>query len=48
VGGTSTGGQPSTSHKEKRIDEGEEDAYISYYSLDIDCKGWGIKIKISN
>jgi hypothetical protein len=33
VGATSTG-QPSTSHKEKGIEEGEEDAYIIYYSLD--------------
>jgi hypothetical protein len=47
VGEISTRGQSSTSHKEKGIEEGEEDVYINY-SLDTDCKGWGIKIKISN
>jgi hypothetical protein len=46
VGEISTRGQSSTSHKEKGIEEGE-DVYINY-SLDTDCKGWGIKIKISN
>jgi len=47
VGETSTAGQPSTSHKEKGLEEGGR-CIFSYCSLDIDCKGWEIKIKISS
>lgn len=35
------GGRNIDSHKEKGIEEGEEDVYISYYSPDIRLQGMG-------